>query len=151
MLLRLPRIWFQTLNECKSTRSFVERQSCMYALNNYLGSSWLGPEAGKQPINPMGVHLDVRPLEHSSWSVLTSNTIMEMSASTAVSGWCRRLCSTVLRIAKSKRHHKEDKHLAAQFKCQDRTMAKEIPKSRIPNFPNFLGLVLGCIAENESI
>ena len=25
------------------------------------------------------------------------------------------------------------------------TMAKEISKSRIPNFPNFLGLVLGCI------
>ena len=31
-----------------------------------------------------------------------------------------------------------------KFKCQDQGKAKETSKSRNPNFPNFLGLVLGC-------
>jgi len=36
----------------------------------------------------------------------------------------------------------------ANSNARTREKAKEISKSRIPNFPNFLGLVLGCIEAN---
>ena len=36
-------------------------------------------------------------------------------------------------------------HWPVNSNARTREKAKEISKSRIPNFPNFLGLVLGCI------